>query len=87
MNNGINNYGNKYNIETWKIIVIIICCLIFAIILIIVFFIIRKKRIIKNMNKDINKYKNSNDIEIIYEKPDLKDTNVFNLLQLKRELP
>lgn len=62
--------GNT-NIEIWKIVVIIICSIIFIIILFLSIFIYRKKRF------HVNQYKESKNVEIIYEKPDLKDSRMF----------
>lgn len=68
INNGNTNYSYKNNIETWKIIVITIFCIIFLLISFFCIWIYRKKKFLKSTKE----YKESKNIEIIYEKPNFK---------------
>lgn len=82
INNGDTNYNYNKNIETWKIIVIIICCILFLLMLFISIWIYRKKRFFKNikennLNNEKKEYEEFKNIEMIYEKPDLKDSKIF----------
>lgn len=75
INNGNINYNYKNNnIETWKIIVITICLILLFLISFLGIWIYRKKRFLKSTIE----YEESINIEIIYEKPDLKDLKDIN---------